>query len=279
MRSLLFLLFSFGFIAVNISPACAGSAPTLFSLGIGLEFSSGAFGTGSTSTYATVPVIFDWFPTDRIDLEITVPLLYQRTSNTGHAALGTTMQSTTTSVAKSVNRGSMGGGGGGSMFGGDYGLGDITVTGGYTLLSDSDSSPNLRPTLYIKFPTADVSKGFGTGEIDFGAGIAVSKWLGNWQPFAEGRYVVQGASHDETGAENFVTADTGISYSWSDTVITSGFVRYGSKLFDSMAPPLETRAKLVWRFSERAYTDIYALKGLSDGSPDYGGGASVFYEF
>jgi hypothetical protein len=51
---------------------------------------------------------------------------------------------------------------------------------------------------------------------------------------------------------------------------------YGSKLFDNMEAPLEARVKIVWRFSDRAYTDIYALKGFSDGSPDFGGGASVF---
>ena len=285
MRTLLLTLFTFGMLFLNALSSFAESAPPKLALGIGLELSSGTFGTGSTSTYATAPVILDWFPTDRIDLELTVPFLYQRTSNIGHAVLGTSVQSPATSVAKSVDRGPMngtGGGGGsgsGSMFGGDYGLGDITLISGYKLLSDSDTSPNLRPTLYVKFPTADENKGFGTGKFDFGAGVAVSKWLGNWQPFAEGRYVVQGASHDETGAENFVTADTGIAYSWSDHLTTSGFARYGSKFFDNMAAPLEARVKVVWRFSERAYTDVYALKGFSDGSPDYGGGASVFIEF
>ena len=90
-------------------------------------------------------------------------------------------------------------------------------------------TPILRPTLYVKFPTTDENKGFGTGKLDFGAGVALSKWLGNWQPFAEGRYIVQGASHDETGAVNFVTADTEVAYSWNDHLVTSGYVRYGSK--------------------------------------------------
>jgi hypothetical protein len=280
MHTLFLSLFTFGILFMSVVSSSAESAPPKFALGVGLEFSSGTFGTGSTSTYATAPVIFDWFPTDRIDLELTVPFIYQRTSNTGHAVLSTSMPSTAT-VAKKADRGSMSGtgGGSGSMFGGEYGLGDITLTSGYTLLKDSEKSLNLRPTIYVKFPTADESNGSGTGKFDFGAGVAVSKWLGNWQPFAEGRFVVQGAAHDETGAENFVTADTGVSYSWNANLSTSGFARYGSKLFDSMAAPLEARVKVEWRFSERAYTDVYALKGFSDGSPDYGGGASVFVEF
>lgn len=257
------------------SPAPAYS-PT-YAIGLGLDISSGTFGTGSTSTYVTAPLIIDWFPTERLDLELTVPFLYQRTSNTGHAALGTNVKST----AKSVASGSMmgGTGGGGGMLGGDYGLGDITLTGGYSLLTDGDISPLVRPTVYIKFPTAASDKGLGTGKYDFGAGVAVSKWLDNWQPFAEGRYVIQGASHDETGALDFFTADAGIAYSWSERFITSAFTRIGSPLFDGMSAPLEARLKAVWRFGKRTYTDIYALKGFSDGSPDFGGGASLFREF
>ena len=155
---------------LNACLSFAESPPPKYAVGLGLEIAVGSFGTGSTSTYATAPLIIDWFPTERLDLELIVPFLYQRTSNTGHAVLGTNVQST----AKSVASGSMmgAGGGGGGMFGGDYGLGDITLTGGYSLLMDSDTSPRIRPTLYVKFPTAAESKGFGTGKFDFGAGVA-----------------------------------------------------------------------------------------------------------
>lgn len=282
MRTLFFTIFMLGALLSSGGNSIAESALPKFAIGIGLELSSGSFGTGVTSTYATAPVIIDWFPTERIDLELVVPLIYQRSANMSHASLGTNMQSPGSVAAKSVGRGpgsGAGGGKGGRIFGGEYGLGDITVTSGYSLLIDSNTSPNIRPTVYVKFPTADESNGLGTGKFDFGAGLAVSKWFGNWQPFAEGRYVVQGASHNDTGAENFVTADTGVSYSWSERFVTSGFARYGSKLFDGMSAPLEVRVKMSWRFSDQMYTDVYALRGLSDGSSDYGGGASVFVEF
>lgn len=277
MRIVVLTLFMFGLFFQNTTSSFAASSTPTFALGLGLEVFSGTFGTGSTSTYATVPVVFDWFPTERVDLELTVPFLYQRTANTGHAVFGTSLQSPVTSTAKSVARGSAGGSG--SMLGGEYGLGDITLTSGYTLLMDGDTSLNLRPTLYVKFPTADESNGFGTGKFDFGAGVAVSKWLGNWQPFTEGRYIVQGASHAETGANNFVTVDAGIAYSWGESVMTSAYARFGSALFDGMTAPREARLKMLWRFGERTYTDVYGLKGFSDGSPDYGGGVSVFMEF
>lgn len=284
----LFVLF-----LLNVLPSYAESPPPQFAVGLGLEIAGGTFGTGSTSTYATAPLVVDWFPTERLDVELTVPLLYQRTTTVGHAVLGAGVQSQAKSVARggmygaggSVSGagtvGAMGpaGGGGSGMFGGEYGLGDITLTGGYVVIKDSDTSPQMRPTLYVKFPTADESRGFGTGEFDYGGGVAVSKWLGNWQPFAEGRYIVQGGAHDETGALNFVTADAGVAYSWSERLATSMYARFGSRLFDGLSAPLEARLKTVWRFGERAYTEVYAHKGLSDGSPDYGGGISVFREF
>ena len=281
MRILCTALFSLTILLTGVHFSYADTMPSTFAIGIGLEVSSGSFGTGSTSTYATAPVIMDWFPSDKLDFELTVPLLYQRTMNTGHAVLGTSTQIATNNVAKSVGRGSMGGSGsgGGGIFGGQYGLGDITLTSGYTVISDSDTTPQLRPTAYVKFPTADDSKGFGTGKFDFGVGLAASKWLGNWQPFAEGRYIIQGTSNAETGAKDFYTADAGVAYIWSDRLSTSTYARFGSALFDGMSAPLEARLKMVWRFGERTYTDVYALKGLSDGSPDYGGGASVFFEF
>ena len=271
MRRMFIAFFTIATMLMTAMLSFAESSPTKYALGLGLDIASGTFGTESTSSYATVPVILDWFPSERVDLELTVPLIYQRTTNTGHAVLGTN----TLGTAKSVARGMMGGGSGGGMLSGDYGLGDITLTAGYTLLVDGEISPHLRPTLYVKFPTADESKGLGTGAFDFGAGLVASKWFGNWQPFTAGRYVVQGAS----GAENFITADAGVAYSISDSLVTSLYGRFGSSQFDGMSAPFEARIKTSWRFTEQTYTDVYALKGFSDGSPDYGGGVSVFTEF
>lgn len=269
----------------------AESPPPKYTFGIGLEMFRGSFGTDSTSTFVATPLIIDWYPTQRLDFELTVPFLYLRASGSSELS---------TSTSKSVARGNMGGtgarlnGAGGTVIGAggtiittdtagadseEYGMGDITLTSGYALLVDSDTTPLLRPTVYLKFPTADENKGFGTGKFDYGVGLAVSKWFGNWQPFTEGRYIFQGASKKETGALDFLTADAGVAYGWSDSFVTSAYARFGTNSFEGMTSPLEARLKMVWRFEERTFTEAYALKGLSDGSPDYGGGVSIFREF
>ncbi|MDD2309432.1 MAG: transporter [Desulfuromonadaceae bacterium] len=280
MRSLLFLI-SAMLIHTTSFPALAESEVPQYAVGLGLDVSSGTFGTDSTSTYVYMPLIIDWFPTGRLDLELTVPLLYQRTQNTGVAAIGGTTKSTArrtmngqyvyTGVSSTVA-------GGGTVDDSELGLGDITLTGGYALIQDSNTAPLIRPTFYVKFPTADETKGLGTGKLDIGPGLAVSKWLGRWQPFGEGRYIFQGAS-EESGARDYFTAETGIGYSWNERLYTSAYSRFGSVTFDGMDAPLDIRLKSVWRFGKRTYTEVYALKGLSDGSPDYGGGVSVFAEF
>lgn len=279
---LFLLLMSAIILHTTSSPALAGSEAPHYAIGIGFDASRGTFGADSTSSYASVPLIVDWYPTERLDFELTVPLVYQNTKNTGLAATGSTVKST----ARRTMAGQYSYTGGSTALASDgvadesvSGLGDITLTGGYALVQDSGAAPYIRPTFYVKFPTADDTKGLGTGKFDVGPGLAISKWLGNWQPFAEGRYIFQGASYEETGALNFLTADAGVGYSWSESLFTSVYGRSGSRLYDGMEAPLEARLKMVWRFGERTYAEAYALKGFSDGSPDYGGGVSVFKEF
>lgn len=280
MRSLLFLL-SVLLLHTSVLPAVAETPAVQFAAGVGLEASSGKFGTDSTSSYVSVPFIMDWLPSERLDFELTVPLLYQNSKNTGRAALGADAKS---SARRNMNGqysyigGSATLTGGGTSDSSKFGLGDITLTGGYQLLRDSATTPLIRPTFYLKFPTADDSKGLGTGKFDAGPGLSVSKWLGSWQPFVDSRYIFQGASAD-TGARDYFLADAGIGYSWNESLHTSAYARFGSTIFDGMEAPLEARVKSVWRFAQRFSSEAYLLKGLSEGSPDYGGGLLVFVEF
>lgn len=290
---------AFGTITLNALFSFAQSPTPGYAIGTGFDVSNGSYGKNSTTTFVSAPLIIDWFPTDRFDMELTLPFVYQKSSSGSHVTNSSTLAKSVESVAGGYMGGSgtgrmagsgggLGGGAGngvgsgkgaGAMLNGDYGVGDITLTGGYTLLLESDYLPQFRPTLYLKFPTADESAGLGTGKFDYGAGFAASKWLGNWQPFAEGRYVMQGTTEADGGAENFATADVGAGYSWNERFMTSAYMRLGSKMYEGMSAPVEGRLKMVWRFAEKTYTDIYALKGFSDGSPDYGGGASIFMEF
>ena len=88
-----------------------GSPPssqrTNFSISLGTEFASGDYGTNTTTESVYVPLIVTWFPTERIDIGIEVPYIYQNNSN-----VTTTIYqgNQTTTVAKVVSK--LGGPGG-----------------------------------------------------------------------------------------------------------------------------------------------------------------------
>ena len=283
------------FILLFSTPAFAASAKQ-FSLGLGIDYARGDFHTDSTSTYTTYPLVFDWLPNERFNLELTVPFVKQTSSNThsmgsGHMGSGTmgtgsnmaTVKSATTSPSAMVtSQGMMGGAGNGVMLPSgenQSGVGDTTLAGAYNLLLDGEATPNLAVTGYLKFPTADKDKGLGTGAFDWGPGLLLSKRLGDWQPFTEGRYVLQGGSREEIGARNYFLADVGLGYIWKENLSNALFCRVGTRAFAGMAPPLEMRLKTVWGFSENTSAEFYLLKGLSDGSPDLGGGMSISVGF
>lgn len=255
-------------------PASAASLPQ-FSLGLGIDYAKGDFETDYTSTYTTFPLIFDWFPHERFNLELNVPFVKQSSCKATNPA---------TSGNTHAFRGGQGMGGAGSvvmLHSGEKqsGLGDITLTGVYNLLLDREATPNLGLALYLKFPTANQNKGLGTGAFDWGPGLLLAKRLGDWQPFSEGRYVFQGGSQAETGARNYFLADVGLGYNWRENLSNSLFCRVGSSAFAGLAAPLEMRLKTVWGFAENTSAEFYLLKGLSPGSPDLGGGISFFVAF
>lgn len=266
----------------RVAAPLAASEPQ-FSLGLGLDYARGDFGTDSTSTYATMPLIFDWYPNQRFSLELTVPFIYQSTSNTGYAATGSGSAAVQyTGGGRGMDSSRMGQSGTGFTYTSSEeqsGLGDITLESSYILLQDASGLPDLALICYLKFPTADEDKGLGTGKFDWGPGLHLAKWLGTWQPFIEGRYILQGAARAETGARDYLLADAGLGYAWNENLYAAGFSRFGTVTFDGMAAPLDLRLKTVWAFTEANSVELYLVKGLSDGSPEYGGGISFFAAF
>lgn len=260
-------------------PAVFAAPAPQFALGLGVGYARGDFGTDATSTYSTFPLIFDWFAGERFNLELTVPFLDQKTSNTGYAASG---------AGAGVAAAKMGSGGRGvtrsaaTVVGSSEnqsGLGDITLTAAYGLLAEREDSPALALTGYLKFPTADEDKGLGTGSFDWGPGLLLAKWFGAWQPFGEGRYVFQGASREETGARDYLTVDAGLGHGWSEELYLALFVRTGTVNFDGMSAPLELRLKSILDLGGNNSAEFYLVKGLSDGSQEYGGGLTFYRSF
>lgn len=260
----------------------AWGAEQRFSLGLGFEFATGDYGTDLTTDSYRIPLTVNLYPSDRIDLSLEIPYVYQSTGTT--VSLGG-IRFPMMNESGTGGPGMDGGGGVGmmSVFGGggsggteartesQSGLGDITLTAGYVVLRESAVVPLVRPIAYVKFPTADKDKGLGTGEFDYGGGLSLAKWFGRWSTYVEGVYVMPGSS---SGFEpdNYWTYLGALSYRFTD-YFSSGIALSGATAaFDGTADALEAKVRINYWTSDRASLGGYVAKGLSEASPDYGVG-------
>ncbi len=256
----------------------------LFALGIGVDYETGDYGTGSDSDFVSVPLYIDFYPSERLDFELIIPYVYQsledgdvstvvyRTSGgapagamRGRRATSTGSTTTTTTTTESRDRS-------------ESGLGDISLTAGYVLVAENSGTPQVRPTFYLKFPTADEDKGLGTGEFDFGPGLTLAKWLGDWHLFAEGVYVVQGDS-DLYDSQDYFRYNGGLGYQLNDGLYGAVQAVGATAPADGADEALEGRLKLVWRPVADVAFEGYVGTGLSDGSADFTSSLAVFFDF
>jgi hypothetical protein len=113
------------------------------------EYSEGKYGTGHTTQILEVPFRGEWSATDRLDLILTIPYVWMRGRGDTTIVGGR--------VVPVVGRRP-------GQVATEDGLGDILLELNYTLLEDKGLAPDLTPFVEIKFPTADASRGLGTGE-------------------------------------------------------------------------------------------------------------------
>jgi hypothetical protein len=272
--------------ALSITP----DKPQTASISLGAEFASGNYGTDTTTRSVYMPLTATWSPNDRFDIGIEVPFIYQ-SSSTVTTDLYTNTQSVTT--AKTTARGGPGGNhgtvlqqqtgnasatGSGSSAAAVSGLGDIILRGGVIALFEGTHAPMIRPSLFIKCPTAKFSDGLGTGEFDFGVGVEASKWLGNTHLTGEGFYTYQGKA-DGFGLQNYFSYTAGIGYQLTKSIETMVLAKGATAPSIYSTDLLEVRARIIWQLTGTTSLDLFGSRGITDSSPEYGGGIAVIYSF
>jgi hypothetical protein len=254
------------------------SAETRYSLDLGFDFSSGDYGTGITSDSTLVSLVFGYYPTDRLDLKVSIPWQYEssgaittsggirfgvrdRQDDTGES--GPVFRPFASHSVSDVERSRSG-------------LGDIFLSAGYILFPEIESTPLVRPNAFVKFPTAET--GLGTDEYDFGAGLDLSKWINGWNLFGRGSAIFQGGK-DDLGLKNFMTYEGGVSYLVGKRLLPSASLWGATRPAESSSQLLELRTNLSYWWSVDRGISLGALVGLSDSSPDYGFSAAVSFYF
>jgi len=247
--------------------------PLNLSLGLGLQFESGDYGTGDTLEAWKVPLLVEWAPQERLLLALEIPFLYQ--SRTGATVL---VGGTPTPVRR--GSGMMSGTGSTSVSGSDSsvsGLGDITLTASFTLLREQEATPRILAHLYAKLPTADEQEGLGTGEFDWGGGLGIGKRFGDWSTYAEALYIEPGTS-ELYAPDGYWEWLASLSYRATAHLRPGLSISGGTAPFAGTEDPLELKARLTGLSGELTSYSLYVVRGLSDASPDWGLGCSIYFD-
>ena len=242
------------------------------SIGTGIKYESGDYGTDSTSELLRVPLILEWSPSERFGFALEIPFL--RLDSSGETVLiggtptptgngkgmmhandsGDTVTTTTIETSHS-----------------ESGLGDVTLDTYLTLLKSSQQNPQLSALLYAKFPTGDEKKGLGSGEFDWGVGMGLRKRLTDFSFYAEAMHVVPGTStnYDPDSYWDWLLS---LSYRVRSNLRPGISLSGGTAPFDGADSPLEVKIKLSGLTGDHARYNLYLSRGLSDASPDWGVG-------
>lgn len=156
------------------------------------------------------------------------------------------------------------------------GPGDVTLSGDYTFPAVGYGF-NLIPYANIKLGTASIR--LGTGETDYELGLGVTRAIGtSFFPFAHAGYRWVGKS-DLYTLNSYPTYDAGASYRLGRGNYLTAML-YGHPASQPSSAAV-AEASVAWNYSPKPQygLQVYVVKGLSNGSPDFGVGIGGNFRF
>lgn len=217
--------------------AHAGSAEEGRSyLDLGGGYKTGDFGTPTTSSLYYLSSTIGYVA-PRYDVSVTVPYLSLANKTGG--------QSRTES-----------------------GVGDVILRGGAVFIPEGSSGFSLNGTLAVKLPSADETRGLGTGETDYGGFLGLYQRIENFKLSITGGYIKVG-DPSAINYNDIYLYGVGISRIFGRTNIAASLD--GRR---SMVPgeqnPQEVSVGLFHVLNVDFAIRGSAFKGLNNGGPDFG---------
>ncbi len=246
--------------------------PLGLSLSTSADYSQGKYGTGHTTQLLYVPSTLIWHATDRLELTLTIPYVWEHgrdiLASVGATSVWTSLGFQSRQTTKRSPHART-----------EDGLGDILLEGAYVLLEDRDVIPELSPFVVIKFPTADSSRGLGTGEFDEVLGVSLSKVLGErWTAHLELSYTFVG-SPPHVALENSFAWSVGISYDVTPSLRLATYLEGATAVSRREQNPLDLRFQAEYKVTRIIVLTAGASAGLSQGSADFGMLAGIKFQF
>lgn len=167
---------------------------------------------------------------------------------------------------------------GGGAVTSESGMGDTILAATYNLYPDANDAPFLELTGKVKLPTADSDKGLGTGEMDYSVQVDVFQAFGNVTPFGTVGYKLRGDPEGFDLNDSFF-ASAGAAVKMSETFSIGGVYDYRDAATDFADNVSEVSPFATFKVTDSAVVQVYGVFGLSDGSPDTGGGVQLRKSF
>ena len=153
----------------------------------------------------------------------------------------------------------------------ESGIGDLRLAATYSV--DTGGPLGVDLTANAKIATADEDKGLGTGANDYGVAVDLYRDFSGTLLFGGVGYTVLGDS-DFIDVGSVFTANVGAS--WRAGEGSLGLMYdYRQPASDDADDRSEITGFYSFPTGERTKMQVYAVGGLSDGSPDWGAGLSL----
>jgi hypothetical protein len=151
------------------------------------------------------------------------------------------------------------------------GLGDIVARGRYYVLDERGWIPTLAIRGHIKAPTADDTRGLGTGRPDEGIALEASRMLGRgFTAMVDGGYTIVGKPVD-TDFRNAWWYDVGVAQDLaSGSVNVSVFFEEYSSVVPVFVNARDILLTLSLKSASGWRVQLSGEFGMSDGAPDHG---------
>ncbi len=224
----------------------------------GVAVTTGDYGTGDDTTvtqfYETLK-----YRMEKGEIGVTVPYLFR---DGGGVTAGETSRAQGGAIPEEAD-----------------GLGDVQLKGKYFWLEETEASPGIDWAGRVKLPTASDEDGLGTGKVDVGFGPELYKWFKSLIVFGNLELVVRDKPSGSTIKSTRLDYSVGTGYRFTDRFSSYLSLDGGTPSSSGTDAPLEWVLSSIYRLTATADLEGYVLAGLSDGSPDVGGGLAVRFRF
>ena len=239
-----------------LSTGICHAADTPLSTTLGLDYSSGEYGTHTETTIWSLPFAVK-YETGAITFKASLPWLSVK------APAGSSL---------GPDGRPLDGGAGARVT--ESGMGDLVTSATWAAYENTESGVAIDLTGKIKWGTADSDKGLGTGENDISAQADIYKTLGKIAVFATLGYKAYG---DPTGIDfkNVAYGGLGFMQRLSDRSSVGLSWDYRPKVTTGGEPTNELTAFMTRNVNDAMKMLFYAVKGRSDVSPSWSGGVTL----